>query len=134
VAVEAKRAQGSGRALGELFREWGIPTAASVMMVRAAGMKHIIATGGIETGLDIARSVVLGASAGGMARAVIKALEHGGRQEALEALDRVEREIRTTMMLVGARDIDSLRRVPRMLSGELSAWAGLAFPSHRHRD
>jgi isopentenyl-diphosphate delta-isomerase len=126
VAVETKRAEGSGRALGELFREWGIPTAASVMMTRAAGMQSVIATGGIETGLDIARSIVIGASAGGMARVVLQALEHGGRAEAGALLDRVETELKTTMLLVGARNIDSLRRVPRTLSSALSAWAELA--------
>ncbi len=134
VAVESKRAEGDRRSLGELFREWGIPTAASVMMTRAAGMAEVIATGGIGTGVDIARSIVIGASAGGIARVVLQALERGGPDEAGALLDRVEIELRTTMLLVGARDIDSLRRVPRMLSAELGAWAALAGDGAGHRD
>ena len=126
VAVETKRAAGQQRELGELFREWGIPTAASVMMTTAAGMRTVIATGGIETGLDIARSIVIGASAGGMARVVLKALEHGGQEEADALLDRVERELRTTMLLVGARNIDELRKAPRILSASLESWATTA--------
>lgn len=126
VAVETARADGQKRQLGQLFREWGIPTAASVIMTRAAGMETIIATGGIETGLDVARSIMLGASAAGIARMVLKALEHGGKPEVVELLDRVEAELRTTMLLVGARDIDSLRRAPRMLSAPLAEWAALA--------
>lgn len=122
VAVEMKRATGENQALGEVFREWGIPTGASVALTRAAGIGTIIATGGMVNGLDIARAMVLGASAGGLARVVINALEESGRSGAMGLLDRVERELRTAMLLVGARDLAALARVPRMLSLELQRW------------
>ncbi|MBI4214615.1 type 2 isopentenyl-diphosphate Delta-isomerase, partial [archaeon] len=58
--IEAKRA---GKNLGE-FKEHGIPTAAAVLECRKVGLP-IIATGGIRSGLEIAKAIALGASACG---------------------------------------------------------------------
>lgn len=125
VAVEMKRARGTKRGLGELLREWGIPTAASVAFARSAGMQTVVATGGIETGLDIARAIVLGATLGGMARPILKALAADGPEGARSALERIEAELRAVMLLVGAPNLEALRGVPRMLSPELERWLAL---------
>jgi isopentenyl-diphosphate Delta-isomerase len=126
VAVEMHRAPEAGRALGETFRDWGIPTAASVLMVARHGFDTVFATGGVRDGLDIAKAIALGASAGGIARGALQALESGGRATALAFFDRIEAELRTAMLLVGAGDLAALRRAPRLLRGELATWAGLA--------
>ncbi|MCC6646160.1 MAG: type 2 isopentenyl-diphosphate Delta-isomerase, partial [Polyangiaceae bacterium] len=73
VAVETHRAEPGARKLGEALWDWGIPTAASVAMVAGAGLETIIATGGVATGLDVARAVALGAHAAGLARPVLQA-------------------------------------------------------------
>jgi isopentenyl-diphosphate delta-isomerase len=125
VAVEMHRASGQGRALGETFRDWGIPTAASVGLVARQRFETIFATGGIRDGLDVAKAIVLGASAGGIARASLQALESGGRASALAFFDRVEAELRTAMLLVGAKDLAALKQAPRLLRGELAAWLAL---------
>jgi isopentenyl-diphosphate delta-isomerase len=124
VAVEAQREPGA-RPLGLLLREWGIPTAASVAMARRAGLRTVIATGGIQTGLDVARAVALGADAAGLARPVLQALGAGGPRAAIELLARVEHELRVVMMLVGARSIAELRRAPTVLGPRLGAWLEL---------
>jgi isopentenyl-diphosphate delta-isomerase len=126
VAVEMHRAAGTGRALGETFRDWGIPTAASVLFTARQGFETIFATGGIRDGLDIAKAVALGASAAGIARSSLQALETGGRAAALAFFDRLEAELKTAMLLVGARDLAALRRAPRLVRGELATWATLA--------
>ncbi len=122
VAVETERAQGHSRTLGQLLREWGIPTAASIVMCRRAGMQTVIGTGGISTGLDIARAITLGANACGIARPVIQALGAGGVEGAVDFLNGVEGELRAVMLLVGARTIEELSRAPRMIQGELGSW------------
>ena len=122
VAVEMHRASGANKALGETFRDWGIPTAASVGLVARRGFDTIFATGGVKDGLDIAKAVALGASAGGIARGALQALESGGRSGAVAFFERLEAEIRTTMLLVGARDLEALRQAPRLVRGELAAW------------
>ncbi len=122
VAVETHRASADKRGLGEAFWEWGIPTAASVALTAAEGFSTIIATGGVKNGLDIAKAIALGASAGGIARPVLQALDKGGRAGAVGFLERVENELRAATLLVGAKDLDELRRAPRVVTGELGAW------------
>jgi isopentenyl-diphosphate delta-isomerase len=122
VAVEMHRAEGDQRALGQAFREWGIPTAASVAWMARAGFETVIATGGIATGLDVAKALALGATAAGIARPVLQALTSGGRAAAERFLDGVEAELRAAMLLVGAGSLAELRRAPRIIVGELSSW------------
>jgi len=122
VAVEMHRASSGERALGEAFREWGIPTAASVAWMAASRMETIIATGGIGTGLEVAKAIALGASAAGIARPVLQTLTSGGREAAENYLDGIEAELRAAMLLVGAGSIAELRRAPRIISGELASW------------
>ena len=122
VAVETHRASESRRPLGEALREWGIPTAASVALVADAGFRTVIATGGMKSGLDIGKAVALGADAGGIARPVLQALDSGGREGVHAFFDAVELELRAAMLLVGAADLDALRRAPRVVLGELAEW------------
>jgi isopentenyl-diphosphate delta-isomerase len=126
VGVETKRAEAAGdtqaRALGEALWDWGVPTAASVALLSALRFDTVVATGGIGSGLDVARAIALGASAAGIARPVLRALSSGGRPAALAFLDAVESELRATLLLTGSRDLASLRRAPRVVVGELAQW------------
>jgi isopentenyl-diphosphate delta-isomerase len=122
VAVETQRAREQRKALGQSFWEWGIPTAASVALCAPFGFQTVFATGGVASGLDVAKAIALGASAGGIARGVLQALENGGRAAALALLDAIEAELRTAMLLCGARDLAALAGAPRVIVGELAAW------------
>ncbi len=132
VAVESARAAGEARSLGEAFREWGVPTAASVMMAKRnrPKFKTIIATGGVSTGMHAAKAIALGAHAAGMARPVLQALMTGGREGAARFLNQVEAELRTAMLLVGVRRVHELQDVPLVLGGTLERWV---FSSQRRR-
>ena len=121
VGVETLRAQGDGRALGEALWDWGVPTAASVRYCVEAGMTTI-ATGGIRTGMDVARAIALGASCAGIARNVYQALLEGGSDGARTFLRRVELELRSIMLLCGAKTIEELQQAPRVVTGELRDW------------
>jgi isopentenyl-diphosphate delta-isomerase len=122
VAVETARASDARKPLGRALRDWGIPTAASVALVAEQGMTTIFATGGVSTGLEAAKAIALGASAAGIARPVLQALDSGGRAAALAFLDAVESELRTAMLLCGARDLAALRLVPRVVGPKLAEW------------
>ncbi len=124
VAVETERATGAARSLGEALRDWGIPTAASVMLARAARpkLRTIIATGGVASGLDLAKAVALGASAAGIARPVLQALVQGGPEGARRYLDQVLAELRAVMLLVGARDVRALGSAEVILGDTISRW------------
>jgi isopentenyl-diphosphate delta-isomerase len=122
VAVETQRARAEKKALGEAFWEWGIPTAVSVAWVHRHGFATVFATGGMQNGLDIAKAIALGASAGGIARAALQALEAGGPSGARRFFDAVEAEIRATLLLTGSANLAALRQAPRVLVGELKDW------------
>ncbi|MFO0676053.1 MAG: type 2 isopentenyl-diphosphate Delta-isomerase [Polyangiaceae bacterium] len=126
VGVETKRAEEQGdakkRALGDAFWDWGIPTAASVGLLAPLGFSTLVATGGIQSGLDVARALALGAHAAGIARPVLRAFYDKGREGALAFLDGVEAELRAAMLLTGSRDVASLRRAPKIVTGELHTW------------
>jgi isopentenyl-diphosphate delta-isomerase len=122
VAVETHRASDARRGLGQTFWDWGIPTAASVCLVQNFGFETVIATGGVKSGLEIAKAVALGASAGGVARPVLQALERGGRAGAAAMLSRLVEELRIAMLLVGSRNLTDLGRTPRLITGELCEW------------
>ena len=122
VAVETQRAQADKKALGEAFWEWGIPTAVSVAWVHRHGFETVFATGGIRHGLDIARAIALGASAGGIARAALQALESGGPSGARTFFDAIEAELRAALLLTGSANLAALRMAPRVVVGELKDW------------
>ncbi len=126
VGVETKRAEAvrdaGARELGEALWDWGIPTAASVGAVAPLGFESIIATGGIATGVDVARAIVLGATAAGIARPALQALVAGGKPGALRFFEAVENELRSVMLLTGSANVAALRQVPRMLGPDLRGW------------
>jgi isopentenyl-diphosphate Delta-isomerase len=128
VAVETERAAAGQRALGEALRDWGVPTAASVMICKRQKPRFetIIATGGITGGIDAAKAIALGAHAAGIARPVLQAFTRGGREGAVSFLAQIEAEIRAVMLLVGAGSVRALRKAPVVLRGDLPAWAALA--------
>ncbi len=122
VAVETHRASPARKALGEAFWDWGIPTAASVALCARQGFDTIFATGGVKSGLDVAKALALGASVGGIARRALQALESAGREGAVAFFEQIETELRTAFLLAGARNASELARAPRLVTGELAEW------------
>lgn len=90
----------------------GIPTVdcliASRQFAKDSGM-HLYASGGIRSGTDIAKSLVLGATATSAARPVLKALREGGAEAAIALLQQWELRLRQWMFITGSATIDDLR-------------------------
>ena len=123
IAIEALRAKGQQAVRGQLFHEWGIPTAACVGWL--AGTKRradLVASGGIRTGLDVARALALGARVVGLAQPVLVAASKGGAAGATRFLSSVIDGLRTTCMLAGVARASDLAKAPKVITGELRDW------------
>jgi len=115
-AVEYYRAKIKGDThnirAGQTFWDWGIPTPSCILDVGKATNWElpIIATGGIRHGLDIAKALVLGASAAGMAHVLLKpALKD--KKTLNQELEIITRELRIAMFLVGVDTVEKLSTV-----------------------
>ncbi len=94
------------------FADWGIPTSEAVRYA-VTGAPHlpVFASGGLKDGIDIAKSIALGATLGGLAGAFLKAAD-----VSVEAVDQLIRELnaqlRIAMLCSGAETIADLQRTP----------------------
>jgi len=111
VQVEAYRSTAQERAAAEEFQHWGFRTGillgALEPLPDTAG--RVLASGGLRTGLDMAKAVALGAHAAGYALPFIRAVHAGGAEQAVELIGRYHKVLRTVMLLSGCRSIAELR-------------------------
>ncbi|MEB3196797.1 MAG: type 2 isopentenyl-diphosphate Delta-isomerase [Candidatus Sericytochromatia bacterium] len=115
--IEAARAlDPAQRQLGDVFGEWGIPTVEALTACRALlPGQPLIASGGIRTGLDVAKAIALGADLVGLAMPMLGPATRSA-EETEAALAQILRELRTAMFLLGVPDIATLRRSGHLLS------------------
>ncbi len=110
--------------LGGALWNWGIPTSISLIETTQKTDLSVISSGGIRTGVEIVKSLALGADMSGIAKPFLeKAVE--GKDSLSQYVDDIIREIRVTMFLVGARDINELRGVPVLVMGKTMEWLSL---------
>jgi len=121
-AVESVRAGESGNAgdkrlksLGEEFAGWGIPTAVSLAAVLATG-GPVIASGGLRSGLDIAKGLAFGADLCGMALPLLKPAMSDDKALSL-VIDTIHRELEVAMFLTGSARVTDLRKAPLHITG-----------------
>jgi isopentenyl-diphosphate delta-isomerase len=97
------------RELAATFVGWGIPTAESILNVRkAAPEMTIFASGGLKDGLDIAKSIALGATLGGMAGQFLKAAAISTKS-AVQMMKLTKRQIEVTMFAAGVGTLEDLQ-------------------------
>ena len=98
--------------LAEAFAGWGIPTAESIAMARAAAPSvEVIGSGGVRTGIDVAKAIGLGAHAAGIATPLLAPATIGAVAVA-SRLQQIIDELRTAMFCVGIADLHTLRDTP----------------------
>jgi isopentenyl-diphosphate delta-isomerase len=115
-AVEVLRAKGTPSAeVGKHFVGWGIPTAVSLLEASRTGAP-LIATGGLRTGIHVAKCLALGAHLGGMALPLFRA---GMKGETVlhNTIEGIQQQLRVAMFLTGSRTIADLRLVRPRITG-----------------
>ncbi|MCG2828992.1 type 2 isopentenyl-diphosphate Delta-isomerase [Methanothermobacter sp. K4] len=118
-AVETYRAD--DRYMGELFWDWGIPTAASTVEVAESVNVPVIASGGIRSGIDAAKAIALGATMAGIALPVLEAAAQGYRA-VMKVIERFNEALKTAMYLAGAETLDDLRNSQVIIMGRTREW------------
>jgi isopentenyl-diphosphate Delta-isomerase len=114
-AVESYRAQTDARRrLCLAFEDWGIPTAETLQMARrgAPGVP-LIASGGLRTGIDVAKALALGATAVGIASPFLKAATVSA-EAVVSSVDAFADELRIAMFCSGAGTVAALREPGRL--------------------
>ncbi len=106
---------------GEMFRNWGIPTACSVVECRGAVKIPIIASGGIRSGIDAAKAIALGADYAGIALPLLGASAKS-HKEVVAVLLRIIDEMRSCMFLSGAKSLDELKKKDVVILGRTREW------------
>ncbi len=131
-AIEEKRNKNNSkkytRSPAEVFREWGIPTPVSIMYVRNVSQKPIIATGGLRTGTDIAKSIALGADLGGFAYKFLltawEDIKNHRIDTTLKEIRTLKNELRSTFWLMNVKETKQLKldKNKYVILGKLYQW------------
>jgi isopentenyl-diphosphate Delta-isomerase len=107
-AVEARLS--ADPALGERFRDFGLPTAWILeRLPQPPGLARIVASGGIRNGLQAAKALALGAQYVSVARPFLAAALESA-EAAIALGERFVRELRTALLLTGCRSPAELGR------------------------
>ncbi|TYS66548.1 type 2 isopentenyl-diphosphate Delta-isomerase [Bacillus infantis] len=105
------------------FNGWGIPTATSILEVKAeeTGVS-IIGSGGIQTAFDAAKTIACGADAAAMAGYLLKILMSEGHVQLIKEIHTLHEELAFIMAALGAETIKDLQRAPFIISGKTHHW------------
>ena len=103
-------ARGASRAsdADTTFADWGIPTEEALVSVRQALPDiQLIASGGIRSGVDIAKAIALGADLAAFGQPLLAAALESSTK-VVEFIAGVIHELKVSMLCVGAADLNSV--------------------------
>ncbi|MEH6648497.1 MAG: type 2 isopentenyl-diphosphate Delta-isomerase [Motiliproteus sp.] len=113
-----RRQSPAERPLGLLFQDWGIPTPQALRLARPYQQQaQFIASGGLRSGIDMVKSVILGGSICGMAVPFLKPAMDSP-EAVIATIEQIKHEFVTAMFLLGVPDIDGLRLNDKLLLAE----------------
>src|SRR5438445_166 len=122
-AVEHYRARKEAASLkerlGATFWNWGIPTPASLLLADVG--LPLVATGGVRSGLDVAKGIALGATMAGMAKPMLEAARVSA-DAAIQELRAVVEELKAAIFLTGSTAIAALQDRPVIVSPPTASW------------
>jgi len=107
--VEGRRSGDARReALAETFAGWGYPTAEATVALRAAlPSALLVASGGVRSGIDVAKAIAIGADLAGIALPFLEPATRSA-DAVVEALDQVIAGLRIAMFASGSRRLADL--------------------------
>ncbi len=104
------------RRVARTFADWGIPTAESLRNIHAILPEMpLFASGGLKTGLDVAKSIALGAKLAGMAAVFLRPATQSA-QAVMDEINAILAELRVAMFVSGSPNLASLRAPGKLSS------------------
>lgn len=99
----------------EEFSHWGNGTA---MLLDASRNFHgkVLASGGLRSGMDLAKAIALGAKLGGMALPFIRSALDGGSEAVCEQIEHYANVLKGVMMLTGNKSLSEFQNTPLIKS------------------
>lgn len=107
--IESARRKESQR-LGNVFSNWGIPTANAIKECAQTKGVTIIGSGGIRNGLEIAKCISLGASLVGIGLPFLKPATISSKAVQNE-IDHLILELKISMFCAGAKNLSELKKI-----------------------
>lgn len=133
-AIDVAGAGGSNWAKIEYFRNpelkylssdfinWGINTALSMHNVGRKTRRlntKLIASGGMWSGIDAVKALILGANYVGFALPVLQAIAKGGKEELRSFISSYIFEMKTTLAFIGKQNLESLKEKRHLIIGKV---------------
>jgi isopentenyl-diphosphate delta-isomerase len=107
--IEYHRRKRQEDEMGLLFQDWGLTTVEALKLAEPyRDRARFVASGGIRSGIDIAKAIILGAHVCGVAAPFLVA----AKQSAQAVIDQIEvfrREFKTALFLLGCQNCQTLR-------------------------
>ncbi|MHB1376833.1 MAG: type 2 isopentenyl-diphosphate Delta-isomerase [Candidatus Humimicrobiaceae bacterium] len=97
------------REAAQFFRNWGITTAQSIKLIKeSCPDTFLIASGGIRTGIDVAKAIAMGADLAGIALPMLKYVRVS-LEACLDFIREIETGLKIAMFCIGASNIRQLK-------------------------
>jgi isopentenyl-diphosphate delta-isomerase len=105
--IEGYRSQ--NRTLAESFRNWGIPTAECIETCSKISDITLCASGGIESGVTVAKALAMGADLTAAARMILLTYKEKSQKGVEQLIKLWHEQLRLCMFLTGSRRLSDLK-------------------------
>lgn len=105
-----------------IFREWGLPTSYCLRTVNELKKDYkflLISSGGITTGIEIAKSVALGADIVAAARLILQSVMNNGIDGTINLINEWFDELKKVMFLTNCQNLNKLKKAKLIKKSEL---------------
>ena len=107
----------------QALNNWGCSTAVALLECSPVfGKGSLVASGGLRNGLEVVKSLALGASAAGMAGLFLRLLQQSGVEGLIQGITEIKEEMLLVMSALGAGMVQELWSCPVVVVGETAEW------------
>jgi len=104
------------------FNSWGISTAASIVEASKTPLMTILASGGIQNAMDVAKCLALGADAVGIAGYFLRVYKEKGLDCLIDEINHVHNDLKIIMTALGVKNCNELKKVKKVINGDTYHW------------